>query len=803
MDLEKFEWHKANHAKWFDTKTIAASDAPKELVVHDATAEDTQKAYNALVNHGKVSDFKVEVWNDIIGKIYDIAEVLDPKDVIRRFKSTIIGMSTPDRQKWIDYAHEHFPQLDTEEEIEEWLGIMWDRYKPGVMRKLNYNNAAHNCLPDMFGSLPVVNSGDDLKGEYILALVDVINKWIDINPIPGIIFLDAVLDGNVHILIPVCTPLDLKTLSSIHNADIRFLMIQSTQARIRIDFKLLMESLRIAQLRSLPFSSVINFMMLKMSVNVLDKWPIYFYINAAYRHHADVKITKLLRLVFGFTDMYRYLCNVNCIYSGSLSFRVKPLSGKTTIQVLPDISSSIPFTLSVYVNHANVQARVRTRRPLPLSIVDEYRSGSRVRVEHEGIETVEHVPETVGFSDKVTLQQASSKNLEKTDVLSLVERQVELSENRSFHMEHTDRVKIGGKGGDLTVGSVQYFSHKGSTRLEGDAYYDASDPVPLIVDNRTLKTRDFFEVGFANEQSFKARDGKLKTANESITLDYSPQIDLLHEGNFDTTESMLLDHTYGIGIEAEASFTTASISSIESNMSKEIEGESDIVTTHLGELSFGLNAYLESEIKGFITAYEGVLNKYHITGVEGIEQFISTIETGLLVQVIDKAIAGEVVMSTEAKSMLIASLMKFLVSNQNVSEVISTAESWSAYPRLIAPKPIPVESSQDAFLDASYVAGDGTLEGDGRIGFDLDVEPVLMSPGESFRSLSKVEHITEVSLEETLSKHQEGTAISSSASEASCTLARVSLTLVVDLEESLVSEKDSIKVNDIERTLTF
>ena len=350
MDLEKFNWNKANHAKWFDTKTIAASDAPRELVVHDATAEDTQKAYNALVNHGKVSDFKVEVWNDIIGKIYDIAEVLDPKDVIRRFKSTVIGMSTPDRQKWIDYAHEHFPQLDTEEEIEEWLGIMWDRYKPGVMRKLNYNNAAHNCLPDMFGSLPIVNTGDELKGEYILALVDVINQWIDINPIPGIIFLDAVLDGNVHILIPVCTPLGLKTLGSVYNAEIRFLMIQSTQARIRIYFRLWMEALRIAQLRSIPFSSVINFMMLKMSVNVLDKWPIYFYINAVYNHHANVKVNKLARLVFGFTDKYRYLYNVNCIYSGSLSFRVKPLSGKITIPVLPDISSSFPFTLSVYVN---------------------------------------------------------------------------------------------------------------------------------------------------------------------------------------------------------------------------------------------------------------------------------------------------------------------------------------------------------------------------------------------------------------------------------------------------------------------
>lgn len=802
MDLEKFEWHKANHAKWFDTKTIAASDAPKELVVHDATAEDTQKAYNALVNHGKVSDFKVEVWNDIIGKIYDIAEVLDPKDVIRRFKSTIIGMSTPDRQKWIDYAHEHFPQLDTEEEIEEWLGIMWDRYKPGVMRKLNYNNAAHNCLPDMFGSLPVVNSGDDLKGEYILALVDVINKWIDINPIPGIIFLDAVLDGNVHILIPVCTPLDLKTLSSIHNADIRFLMIQSTQARIRIDFKLLMESLRIAQLRSLPFSSVINFMLLKMSVNVLDKWPIYFDINAAFIHQANVKVSKLSRLLFGFSDNFQYSCSANCMYSGSLSFRLKTLDGKLVIQAISDMSDSLSFGLRVLFNHDTSRIRVRTRRPLPLSIVDEYVSGSKVRVEHEGIETIEHVPERLGFIDGLTLHKAISKNLEKTDVLSLVERQVELSENRSFHMEHTEQLSVSGTE-QLNVASAQYVDHKGHTKLEGDTAFDASDPLPLAVNNRTLKTRDFFEVGFANEQSFKARDGKLKTNRESITLDFSPQINLLHEGIFDTSETMFLEHTYGTGMEADVSFTSASSSRLESNRTKELEGESVIGSVYLAELLFGLNAYLESEINGFITAYEASMYKYHIQGIAGVEQFIRTLDASILSKVMDKVIAGQAVTATEIRSLLLARLMRFLVSNQNVSTVNSDAQGTAAHPRIMNPKAIPVESSLDVFLDASYVGRDEALVGDGRIGFDLNVEPVVMTPAESFRSALKIEHETSVSLEETLSKRQEGTAISSSTSEASCTLARVSLTWAMDLEEVLVSDKDNIKVNEVERSLYF
>ena len=79
----------------------------------------------------------------------------------------------------------------------------------------------------------------------------------------------------------------------------------------------------------------------------------------------------------------------------------------------------------------------------------------------------------------------------------------------------------------------------------------------------------------------------------------------------------------------------------------------------------------------------------------------------------------------------------------------------------------------------------------------------MMQPAEPFVSSVKVEHAADVMIEETLSRRQEGTAISSSASEASCTLARVTLTLVVNLEETLVSEMDQIKVSEVERTLIF
>lgn len=803
MELEKFDWNKANHAKQFDNGTIDVNYAPEELIVHDASAQDTQKAYNALVNHGLVSDFKVEVWNDIIGKMYDIANVLDPKITLRRFKATRIGLLTPDKQQWIDYAHKTFPQLDTEEEMEHWLDVMWERHEPGVMKTYNFNSAAHNCLPEFFGNLPYVNVGDELKGEYILQLVDMLNCWIDIDPLPLSRFEEYVSSISVHFSFPESISVYLVVLSSLHDSSAILKMIHSTQGRIRADYRLQMNSLSISQLQSVPFSSVINFMLLKMSVNVLDKWPIYFEITAAYNHHANVKVSRLSRLLFGFSDSFQYHCSANCMYSGSLSFRVKPLDGKLVIQAIPDMSDSLPFDLRVVLNHDTSRIRVRTRRPLPLSIVDGYVSGSKVRVEHEGIEIIEKADDVISIHQEVMVHASPTANLEKADHLSFVERKVELSFNRSANFNVTDRVKMKGVKEELRSAHAHYINHKGKTKVVGDTAFDASDPLPLTVDNRTLKTRDFFEVGFANEQSFKARDGKLKTNRESITLDFSPQIDLLHEGIFDTSETMYLEHTYGIGMEADVSFTSASSSRLESNRTKELEGESVIGSAYLAELLFGLNAYLESEINSFVTAYEASMYKYHIQGIAGIEQYIRTLDMSSLSKVMDKVIAGEAITYTDIRSILLARLMRFLVSNQNISTVESDAQGIAVHPRIMNPKAIPVESSLDVFLDASYVGGDEVLEADGSVGFDLNVNPVVITPAESFKSSVQVEQASEVSLDETLSKRQEGTAISSSASEASCTLARVSLTWAIDLEDVLVSEKDNILVNEVERTLYF
>lgn len=804
MKLEKFDWNKANHSDVFDILELSSRDAPLELILHDASAQDTKKAYDAVVNHGLVSDFKVEVWNDIIGKLCEVANALDPNEFKKRFDNKRLVVSSPDRQKWIDYAHQNLPEIDSDEKLEAWLKETWKKCRPGELEASHFNNAVHDCLPEFYKEFPFVKSHTQLKGEYILELVRSINWWIDITP------LQLLLERKVSFKLLTKENASIAEIMAIIISDLlgayasyaKMRFINSARACIHDKSKLILANLLIVQLKSAPFSSVINFMTLKMKVNILDKWPIYFGLIDSFVQEGIVKLSTSSPLHFGFVDEYRYYCDINCVYSDVISFCAKMLSVNLSTLVNSDVSDSLDFSLLLKLNHDKSRITVTTKRPLPLSIVDEYSYSSRARVEHEGIETIEQQDEIVSFAENINIAGDKSLGLSHDKSIGIKENTIDLKNEKSYNLALEEVVALNHEE-VLQTPANNPLLHKGVTGFSDSGEFYVSLPNYLIIKQKILKTSYFFELGFANEQSFKVKDGKLKTTGESITLNLSPQIDYVHEGVFDTKEAMLLEHSYGIGMEADVSFTSSSSSKLESNKTKELEGESSIKSTYLGELLVGLNAYLESVINGFATAYEASMYKYHIQGIEGVEQYIRTLDISNLSKVMDKVIAGQAITSTEIKAVLLSRLMRFLISNQNPSQILTLAEAVSAFPKLVTPKAIPVESDLDVFLDATYVAGDGQLIGDGSVGFDMDVEPVVLRPAESFSSLMKVEHETVVSLEETLSKRQEGTAISSSDSEASCTLARVSLTWAVDFEDELVSSKDNFKVSDVERTLSF
>ena len=88
MAVAKFNWHGTNPNKAFVNKKPPMS-AWGEMVYFNATKAENEAAYNALVNHGPVSDFKTKVWNDICAKVYDLCDEWQINDVETRLERGI------------------------------------------------------------------------------------------------------------------------------------------------------------------------------------------------------------------------------------------------------------------------------------------------------------------------------------------------------------------------------------------------------------------------------------------------------------------------------------------------------------------------------------------------------------------------------------------------------------------------------------------------------------------------------------------------------------------------------------------
>ena len=73
MAVAKFNWHGTNPNKTFQKENPPVVAWP-EMIIFGATKEENEAAYQALLRHGPVCDFKTKVWNDICAKVYDICD---------------------------------------------------------------------------------------------------------------------------------------------------------------------------------------------------------------------------------------------------------------------------------------------------------------------------------------------------------------------------------------------------------------------------------------------------------------------------------------------------------------------------------------------------------------------------------------------------------------------------------------------------------------------------------------------------------------------------------------------------------
>ena len=180
MAVAKFNWHGTNPNKSFQTEYPPKSYFP-QMCKLNATKEETEAAYNALVNHGKVSDFKVKVWNDICAKAYDLCQEWDIHGNEIKVEVWSPFMHVDDRAAWIALAQKTWGW--SEWEAEEWTdNNLYPNWKPGVFQAEYYNVLYGSWLLPVGLQKFQVRKGQPVKGEYILRLVEIINHWTELSP---------------------------------------------------------------------------------------------------------------------------------------------------------------------------------------------------------------------------------------------------------------------------------------------------------------------------------------------------------------------------------------------------------------------------------------------------------------------------------------------------------------------------------------------------------------------------------------------------------------------------------------------
>lgn len=382
MAVAKFNWHGTNPNKSFQTEYPPKSYF-KQMCKLNATKEETEAAYNALVNHGKVSDFKVKVWNDICAKAYDLCQEWDIHGNEIKVEVWSPFMHVDDRAAWIALAQKTWGW--SEWEAEEWAdNNLYPNWKPGVFQAEYYNVLYGSWLLPVGLQKFQVRKGQPVKGEYILRLVEIINHWTELSPLD--VHLNVSFDWghqNTTVVLP-STPIDPDCLEMYFTLRDGTRLDESIQFHITLDLNMLMENVSIAELTSCPFSSLLNFMRMDIRCKIWDKFPIYLSVDLRAFHEGAV--CPVLLTSIRVKALWEGILNAVCRGDTAQAlngFRVL-LSAVMADRVNPRLSDALGFSLSTHHGNYRGTAKVRTKRPLPFSVLSRHQWNGSVLVEHQG-----------------------------------------------------------------------------------------------------------------------------------------------------------------------------------------------------------------------------------------------------------------------------------------------------------------------------------------------------------------------------------------------------------------------------------
>ena len=801
MAVAKFNWHGTNPNKAFQNEYPPKSYF-RQMCKLNATKEETEAAYNALVNHGMVSDFKSKVWNDICAKAYDLCQEWDIHGNEIKVEVWSPFMHQDDRAAWIALAQETWGW--SEWEAEEWTdNNLYPNWKPGVFQAEFYNVLYGSWL------LPVglqefqVRKGQPVKGEYILRIVEIINHWTELSPMN--VRLSAAFawaQKNSMVILP---------FSSIENncLEMHFSMLDgirldnSFQLHIALDINMFMKSMGIDELTSLQLSSLINFMRMNIRCSITDKIPFNICIDLKMLLQCFVSqvVLQTIHLSVSWDSFFNGFCK--CDASIALNGFLVLLSASMGDHARPRLSESIRFSTDTKHGSHQSTAKVRTKRPLPFNIRDHYQWNGRILVEHQGTLLLFMEDGSVSVVGNTALSDVPTVSVQKQGQIEITQEELDSTIQDSVSMIPMDgTITYDGQYIDGNVAEAVHESHRDI--LQMDSSQDVNSVYATsIASSETIPGLDGeAEMSFANEMSFVMRDGTVVLRDDNIQLDFLDTAVLDVQDTYDTNETIVLGDAPPLEIgESENEIRTLEDAQMELDRSIEAAADSIIRSLQSGDVSFGLNANLETEIVAAKITSAAVLERNR-QAMLGAEVDISTIESAIAERIVRRLMESDVSTETMVQASIILSFTRFPESTDNFIRTSAQSDAIPRLPKKLQSKTQYITAETDTFLDASYVRGN-SLIADALIRIATDVIPETINSGTYLASLAIVQICYETMLGKLPTTGLDSNVLASTGSEAGVVLARSTMILASVHEEKLVLDEEELYAADFERTLTI
>ena len=801
MAVAKFNWHGTNPNKSFQNSYPPKSYF-KQMCKLNATKEETEAAYNALVNHGKVSDFKVKVWNDICAKAYDLCQEWDIHGNEIKVEVWSPFMHVDDRGAWIALAQKTWGI--SEWEAEEWTdNNLYPTWKPGVFQAEYYNVLYGSWLLPVGLQKFQVRKGQPVKGEYILRLVEIINHWTELSPMD--VRLNVSFDWlkqNTAVVLPYA-PINPDCLEIYFTLQDGTRLDDSLQIHITLYLNMLMEKMSITELTSCPLSSLINFMRMDIRCKIWDKIPIYISIDFGVLYEGTVSPVMLTAVhVKGIWEgIYNAICRGDTAQALN-GFRVL-LSAAMADHVSPRLSDALGFSLSTHHGNHQGTARVRTKRPLPFSVLSRHQWNGSVLVEHQGTLLLFMEDGTVTIRDNAALSNDPVVIGQQDGQIGIGQEEADPSIQSSVDLLPKDKeIVYHGPNIEGRVAAAVQEAHRDSFKTDSTQNIEDTASTSLSASDTLHGMRGGAEMSFANELSFVMRDGTVALREDDIQLDFRETAVLDVQDTYDTEETITLGEAppFEIG-ESENEIRTLEAAQLERDRVVEAAADAVIQSLQSGEVSFGLNANLETEIVAARITAAAVMERNR-QATMGAEVEVATLESAIAERVLRKLLESGVSTKTQVQASLILSLIRFAESTENIVRISAQSDALSRLPKKLQGKTQYITAETDAFIDASYIRGDSLLA-DAMIRISTDVMPETINSGAYLVSFAIVQILTETALGKIPSTPVEGNALAATGSEAGVVLARSTLILASVHEEKLVSEQEELYAADFERTLTI